>query len=394
VRKDQLANQMRGPQRRRRAPALAIGAAMAISLAVAACSSSSSATNSAAATSAAGTSSAGSSASSCMASATAITSQYEKPMHATLPTASVNAASAKGKSVWLIAPIETAYVDAVQDSFTAAAKAAGLVPVIFNGKGSVATWNQGINEAVSQHAGAILLLSEDPALVSGALNSAFAAKIPVVDSDNVNPTDPLNGLFAHVAGDYSTVGMVQAADMLVATKCDLNAFYAGYTVYKNLTEQKDGMTAEVSKLCPSCKLDFYTVNPTTEAATLEPATLTALQRNPGINLLAGVTDVQSGEMMPALGVAGKNIPLVGQSTQGPWVQWIESGKLQADIAEGDEQYLGWAEVDEMLRAMTGAKPAFEDVPIQLYVKGSFNESSPFASLGDYQSQFEKLWGAS
>lgn len=313
-------------------------------------------------------------------------------MQATLPTASVNAAAAKGKSVWFISPIETAYVDAVQASFTAAAKAAGLTPVIFNGKGSVATWNQGINEAVSQHAGAILLLSEDPSLVSGALNAAFAAKIPVVDSDNSNPTDPLNGLFAHVAADYSTVGTVQAADMLVATKCDLNAFYAGYTVYKNLTEQKDGVTAEISKLCPSCKLDFYSIDPTTEATTLEPATLTALQRDSGINLLAGVTDIQSGEMMPALGVVGKTIPVVGQSTQGPWVQWIESGKLQADVGEGDQQYLGWAEVDEVLRAITGAKPAVEDVPIQLYVKGSFNSNSPFGSLGNFQSQFEKLWG--
>jgi ABC-type sugar transport system substrate-binding protein len=374
------------PALRFRAPAAVAVAALTITLA--ACSSSSSGSSA----SGGSTSSAASAAGTCLTKAKAVTKQYSAPMHANLPTASVTAAAAKGKKVWFIAPIETAYVEAVQNSFSQAAKAAGLVPVIFNGQGSVTTWNQGINEAVSQHAGGILLLSEDPSLVSGALQSAFAAKIPVVDSDNSNPTDPLDGLFAHVAADYTEVGKVQGADMLVATGCKLNAFYAGYTVYKNLTEQKDGVTSEISSLCPSCKFDFYAIDPTTEATKLEPATLTALQRNPSLNLLAGVTDIQVGEMMPALNVTGKHLPLVGQSAQGPWVQWVQSGKMQADLAEGDQSYLGWAEVDELLRAMTGQSAVPEDVPIQLMVKGSFNLSNPYAGLGNYQNTFETLWG--
>lgn len=332
---------------------------------------------------------------SCETSATTLTSQYLKPMVATLPKAKVSAAKVKGKAVYFIEPISTPYVDAVATAFTAAAKVAGLVPKIVNGEGEPSVWSQAINTAVSQKAGGILLLSEDPSLIAPALAAAKKAGIPYVDSDNTNGTDPLtHGIFAHVSSNYTEAGKIQGAEMLKLTNCSLNAFYAEYTIYFNLTEQVNGVKSEISSLCGSaCPVQYYAIDPTTEATTLEPATLTALQGNANINLLAGVTDIQVGEMEPALKVANKeSLPLVGQSCQGPWESEIQSGELAADICEGNQTYIAWAEVDELLRAMTKSPKVVEQVPIQLMVKGSFNAKNPFAGLGSYKAKFETLWG--
>jgi ABC-type sugar transport system substrate-binding protein len=102
----------------------------------------------------------------------------------------------------------------------AAGAASGLKVHVFDGAGDPTKFNQGIQQAVSQHAAAIIIEGINPALVTAPLAQAKAAHIPVVEGQNTDPGSSLpDGIAAEVSNDFTLGGRYLAYRALADTNC-------------------------------------------------------------------------------------------------------------------------------------------------------------------------------
>jgi ribose transport system substrate-binding protein len=390
--------QAQGDRTRRRAATIVAAFAVAAT-ALAACSSSGSGSSGGgpAGSNTAGSGAAGStgSASSCVTQAAAGVAASQKPITAQIPTQPVDVSKAKGKVIWDIefdssVPLSNDIATGVRQ----AAASAGMTVKNFDGKGQVALWNQGVSEAVSQHAGAILLNGFVPSLVETPFKAALAAKIPVIDSMNGNPGDPLNGLFAHVTGQFTLYGAQMADLALQKTNCKADIAIFTSTELATLVDMDKGAQAEVTKLCgSSCKTAIENVAPASIATAAGPLAQNVIRRDPKINFVIAQYDALGLYVVPALQQANSKVPLVSQTGSEANLQFVKDGKQYANLAFPDNRYIGWLVVDEMVRALSGQPAVQEDLPAQLLLQGdSFSPSNPFPNFGDYATEFKKLWG--
>jgi ABC-type sugar transport system substrate-binding protein len=335
--------------------------------------------------------------SACVSKASAAVTAATAPMHPPTPSAVDVGSKLAGKTIWDIefnssVPISNSIATGLSD----AAAAVGVKVKNFDGKGQVAQWNQGVSEAVSQHAAAILLLGFVPDLVKTPFEAAVKAHIPVIDTLNGNPTDPLNGLFAHVTGQVSDFGKTMADLALKQTNCKADiAIFTG-TVLQTLVDQDKGAQDEVKALCGSaCKTTLENVEPASIPTATGPLTQNAVRRDPKINFIIAQSDALALYVVPALAQVNSKVPVVSQTGSQANLAFVKDGKQYADLAFPDNKFIGWQVMDEMVRALTGAPASQEAIPAQLLIHGdNFDPNNPFPSFGDYQAQFKKLWSAS
>lgn len=386
------------PDRRRtgRRTIFLLTAFTAIIVALAGCSSGGSASGGG--TTAAGNTSAGGSGSaSCMSQAAAGVAEASKPIKAKVPAQPVDGSKVAGKTIWDIEFSSSVPLsNDIATGLSAGAAALGMHVKNFDGKGQVALWNQGVAEAVSQHADAILLNGFVPALVKTPYDEALKAHIPVVDAMNGNPGDPLNGLFAHVTAQFTQFGAQMADLALKQTKCKSDIAIFTSTELQTLVDMDQGSQNEIKKLCPNdCKTTIENVNPSSIATAAGPLAQTVIRRDPNINFVIAQYDALALYVVPGLQQAGSKVPLVSQTGSEANLQFVQEGKQYANLAFPDNRYIGWLVMDEIARALTGQPAAKEYLPAQMLVHGdSFNPSNPFPNFGDYASQFKKLWGVS
>jgi ribose transport system substrate-binding protein len=334
--------------------------------------------------------------SNCVATAKNDVASATAPLQFNVPQTPVKMNLAQGKSVWFVANDENeSLISSIEKGVQQAGAAAGLKVVNFDGQGAATTENQGVSEAVAQHADAIILQGITPSIVSGPLAEAFDAHIPVIDSFNSSPDDPLNGLYAHVTANFRQYGQLEADFALAQTDCKLNLEAFTSTTFQSLVEAAAGIKQEVSKLCgSSCSTEFYNVAPTDLATAVGPLVTTSLARNPKTNFMLATYDGIGSYMVPALQEIGSSVETMSQTGEQQDLQYVAQGTLTADLSYPPLQYIGWAEIDEVGRALAGQPAVTENLPAQLFTKSNINIQNPFPSFGNYESAFEKLWGRS
>jgi ribose transport system substrate-binding protein len=374
---------------------LALSATCVIALAVAACSgSSSSGSSSSGSSPSASNLSSQASASSCMTTASALVANAEKPVHFTAPPKEKSIASVRGRSIWFIEPAALAEPIEASQGFTAAAKAAGLHAVIYNGQGEVTLWNQGISEAVAQHAGGIVLQAINPADVSVSLKNALAAHIPVIDSLVANPDAPLNGLYAHVTANMTYGGEIQAAYALQHLNCQ---GAIGMVTLPDIPANAlitQGSEAYVKQLCSACSTFSAQVPVSTLTTSTGPLVQDMVRSHPNIKAVLTSNDAFALLTIPALRSMHQSIPVVGFNGDAPNLPAIANGTQTADVAFPPLQYDGWVLVDQLIRAMMGEPPAtaLTTLPLQLFHQSNLNPSDPFPHFGNYEVAFKNAWG--
>lgn len=324
----------------------------------------------------------------------------EKPMQLQLPSTPVDMAKNKGKTVMYVAPdMEIPFIASIASGVQAAAKAAGMNAVVCDGKGNVNTFNQCVAEAVSQKVNGIILQGINPALVSAPLKQAEAANIPVIDSLNGDPNQPLtNGLSAHVTVNYTEGGKLLADYVTVASKGhgQLVVFTSSiYTVYQNMLA---GFKSELAKACPGCKLDAVeNVQPTQVSTELGTITSTMLSRFPNAKYFVPFYDGMVTFMTPSIQQVSSHVQIISHDGVTTNIDLIRAGQVQtADVSNPPNASMGWAEVDEIGRLMAGQPAVFENLPQQIFVKANVgaNDSNLFPGYAGYQTKYEKLWGVS
>jgi ABC-type sugar transport system substrate-binding protein len=325
-----------------------------------------------------------------------------RPAELPLPDQPVDMAKNKGKSVWFIAvTLSNQFSSDLANGFKAAATAAGLKPVLFDGQSRVNTWNQGVNEAIDQHASGIVLYAINPELVSGPLARAAAAHIPVVDTLNGSPGDPLPaGVQAHATVDYHAAGATIADYVAGTSNCSADIVYFNASIFLAYRDMLDGFKKELAQVCGACRLeDVLDLDPANVPTKMPVLASTAIARHPDARYFVTVWDEMIPYLEPSLRQSGaRDLHVISHDGVPRNLTNIRKGtSLQtADVSDPLTPAMGWAVFDQLGRVMSGRPAVVEQLPQQLFVKENLpgdpaDAAALFPRYAGYQAKWLKLW---
>jgi ribose transport system substrate-binding protein len=337
---------------------------------------------------------------SCETMVNALLSQAPTTQQADVPAQQVNLSKLSGGSIWDVdASLSIPADPEVFAGVKAAAAALGMTAHVFDGKGQETLWQQGVQEAIAQHAKGILLSGIDPALVSGPVAAAKAAGIPIIDSNEFSPGDKPNGIDdASVTVNYPEGGAYTAAQALKWDHCSGDIAIFTTSDVQSIVELTTGAQAFIAKACPTACKSLVEDLPITELTTQDgPTTRTLITRYPNFNAVIA-PDAQLYQIAPAISAANASSKVKGFSDLGDITDLplLKSGEVSSDYA-GYYPYVGWLAVDELGRLAVGASAATEVQPYVELTPGALQNTSTnslIAELGNYQAKFEAAWGVS
>jgi ribose transport system substrate-binding protein len=336
---------------------------------------------------------------SCVAAVTKAVAAAKVAPPPNYPKQVLDAAKAKGKNVWMIQSTVTPLVTSVTEAFQAAGNAAGVKTTIVNGNGSVATTVTATSQAIAQHASAIVLFAIPITEVKAQIAQAKAAGIPVIDTFNGNTGQDLSaqGVFGHVSEDSKAAGKTVADWMLAHTNCNLDAAILGASVVAPHALSAAGAAEEIKTQCSSCKSTFVNLDLTKLVTDAGSQAQQTLRRDPKINLVMSCFDGAVPLIAAGMNQSGiKNVPIISMDGADASIGFIRSKTSPqiADLALPPASYIGWAYMDQTLRALTGTAPAAGVLPNRLIDTTNVGADGTdlFPEFSDYKTQFEKLWG--
>lgn len=310
----------------------------------------------------------------------------------------INAASLKGKPVWII-------VNSLEDPFNAGmAKAAagalhkaGIRAKVLDGQGSENTWSRLMEEAAAQKPAAVIGSGISTALMKGpeaALGRAGVPFIEAVSSPNSLPAYP--GVVGYVDLNYLLDGQLQAA-YAIANSCGKAS-----VLLFNDTEYPDTVGAVVKggseffkKNCPECKVYTQVVQIATLPTTVPSDVATIIHAHPSIQWVQANFDYLAGFAVQGIKQAGfSNVSVVSGDAVNAQLDELRQGKLMKIDVGASPVWVGWAAADLIIRIMLGQKTPYELVPERAFTKDNLPSSdSPTALVStNFESDYLKLWG--
>jgi ribose transport system substrate-binding protein len=288
------------------------------------------------------------------------------------------------------------------------AKILGWNAEVFDGKFEPATYQEGIRQAIAQKVDAIWLFAIDCPLVSAALQEAKAAGIPVFGQEAADCIDVdksgaklFNDNLQYVEGDFLAWGRglgAAQADWIVA-QVGQNANVIEFAVPSLIITQalSEGFNTQMAT-CTTCKVTKVDIALTDFGPQLQSKFETALLRNPQANALAvSFDDLMTLGGASAVMGSGRNSELqviagTGFDANNELIR-TDAGQ---DAGYGyDISYETWAAADMINRYFAGDKQAPSGVGLQVYDRdnGLPPAGENFSTSVDYQSVYEKTWGA-
>ncbi|HTI01751.1 MAG TPA: sugar ABC transporter substrate-binding protein [Acidisoma sp.] len=281
----------------------------------------------------------------------------------------------------------------------------GWTVKIYDGGGTPNKQNAAILDAISSGANVIVTIAIDPNLIQLALAEAKKAGIPVVAGSNgIDTPNPValtapNGLgFAFDVGpDYGTLGRHIAQWMIADSHGTANIALFSDKEFPSIRAQQIGVLQGLAE-CPKCVVSKPIYFTATQIATeLGQMTVGYLRNHPDVNYVFGAFDPPVAAQVTALMQAGMmgQVKVIGGLGNQQNLAFIRSGRLQVADAAYDNEYMGWAIVDQTIRLLN-KQPLFEP----------HNENLPFVVLDKtnlpppgadwqantgYQAKFLALW---
>lgn len=314
-----------------------------------------------------------------------------------VPTDSIDVGALEGKSLWFITVSMNQFSSDMAVGVKAAADAAGLTTVLYDGQGSANRFTEGMNQAIAQNAGGIVLVGIEPSLISAELSAAKAAGIPVLNTLNSNPTDPVpDGMFANFTADFTADGKTAAEWALNDSGCATDMIIVKSSTVPVWNYLSDGAEKAVAELCPEdCKTTVLDVDAANISTDLTSKLQTALQKDPDVNYVFIVWDSGVPYAQPVVASSGTTAKIIARDGIAASLQMVAEGDQQLTVATPPPGWIGWAAADDVFRAMLGAKPSGLTIPTRLVDQenvGSGSDADVSPNYADYQSAFTKLWG--
>lgn len=277
----------------------------------------------------------------------------------------------------------------VGDGVTEAAKALGWTATVVDGQGQPAVWNQAISSAIAAGTDAIVLAGVLPAAVSGPLEQARAAGIPVIyvlglDSPLVTATiDQDRTRAAAMTADYIVTKTNAAAHVLLIRDSEFPEVQA----YADALVDKLGA-------CTTCTIvDERDTSLALMSQRLPGDVSSMLTTRPEINWVAASIDPQLPFVLQGVrqGAAGRDVGVSGNDGDNVAVEEIRKGSVAATVAVPAE-WMGWMAVDDIVRTFAGVPVEHPTVPQRLLTADNAPEAGElWHGDVDYQAEYRKLW---
>jgi ribose transport system substrate-binding protein len=329
----------------------------------------------------------------CVSRARAKVAAQLGPINQPFPTNPSDASVLRGKTVWLIEysgsnPILLTLAKGVEQ----AALVIGASVKTYDGKSTPSGYNAGIQTAVSQGAGGIVIENIDPSLVPGALNEAAAAHIPVIDSFGPAPDAPYPlGLVGHMTSDPAAIASAQVDYALAHNGCKGRILYAAIQGLEVEDRLVAAAQAEVKALCPqSCSFQSVASSGAKLQTDLPQQVESAIQRNSSISYVVAGSDSLVPLIAAALKTAGHTTTHV-VGLNGSNVAAMKSGQMpyeNADVGYIPNEAQGWFMVNALIEAAHGQKNSISYSP-HTYDASNLDEST---RPPEFEKKFARLWG--
>ncbi len=316
------------------------------------------------------------------------------------PGGPVNVAPYRGQTLWVVsADLSIPFHQNIVAGFNAGAEAAGLEPVEFDGKGKTAEMARGIEQAVSQNAAGIALISIDTRFVQGAITQANEAGIPVIGVLNTDARADLDeGTAGEATIDYTGSGELLAAYAIANTDGPVHGLYADVSEFRVMGFLKEGIELGFTTYCPdTCSVQTYDVQMADFKTQVQTKTQSELRRNPDTSWVLSAFDAQALFVVPSITEAGfKDQVRVGSiNAVTANLEFILQDNVQVVDVGNSNAWLGWAAADRLLRALNGDE-GISEVPIRLFDKENLqgvdvsDEDELFGGV-DFRASYQELW---
>jgi len=322
------------------------------------------------------------------------------------PTAKVNVAAAKGKSVYFVNLTEA--IPALHEWSVVLGQqlqAAGVKTTDCDGKGSPNGITTCLNQALAAKPSAIVALALDNVFIASYMAKAKAAGIKFITGQSGRPELPTSppGRVAEVTFDYYQVGRIIGAWFAADSSCTKGAPQIITTTSSRQPSAAEvaGIQSAIHQYCPGMKLPGpQNVLIPDWATKLATVTRTDLLANNNLKYILPLYDGMTLYMNPAIKQTHRTVRMASFNAT-PVVMQTEVAKkspLVADVG-GPNQWYAVALADQVLRVLAGQPPVkSENVPLRLFTPGnikSINTSKDEATwYGKVNpiTNYHKLWG--
>jgi ABC-type sugar transport system substrate-binding protein len=286
-----------------------------------------------------------------------------------------------------------------------AGQALGWEVKVVDGGGNPRQQNSAIIDAVSAGANVVVLIAVDPASVQLGLKAAKDAGVLVVSGSNgidtpnpvIAPAEGALGVAFDVSPHYSAIGEATAEWIVKDSGGKANIAIFSDKEFPSVLAGEVGLLAGLKK-CGGCVVSpqqYFTGNQV--GATLGQMTVGYLRANPDTTYLFSPYDPAAAAQVPAIAQAGfgDHVKLVGILGDQQNLDFIRKGNVQVADASFDNNYMGWAIADQIIRVLNKqplAEPHGENIPFAVVDKTTLPApGADWAAPFDYRSEFLKLW---
>ncbi len=311
-------------------------------------------------------------------------------------------AAQSGKSVWYISCGESfAACSSSSAAFTEAAGELGWDVTVFDGESNPAKTSSGIEQAIVAGADAVAILAVDCTLISGALQQAQAAGIPVVNVQGLDCEDPLFSASVNVAGAddfcqfYKDWGMYKAmyTEAVGAGGAIIDLHETSQTLQ---TCAHEGFVDQIAQ-CESCSIVADVPWTFATIGDLGSIVSSALLSNPGATSI----NVSADTLIPAFvapaiqeqALAGQ-VAIIGGEGYGPNFELIRSGVQTVSIAYSFP-WIAWGQADALNRIFAEGPDAGQ--PNQgggfqaIDAERNLPDGDVFEPPVDFRAEYRAVW---
>lgn len=320
------------------------------------------------------------------------------------PGPSIDAAAAKGKTVFVITASSTIpFLAAINNSIKTVAEKVGLNYVDYPNQGQAQQWSQGIQQAVAMKADVLILLgAPNPELLQPQLAEARQSGVKVLVSylyaDGSQLPQNVDALVTVPSHEH----MRLVADYAIAMSEEpVNALILVDRQFESTAGMEAALVDEMTTRCGSdCKVRVADV-PVAEWATKIPAAVqAALSADAGVNWIMPIYDGMAAGAVSGVNLVGAQdrVRITTADASLFALRYIQDENVIVEDGGTSGDWAAWATIDQALRMITGMKPVDNvGLPIRMFDKRNIDQTGnpPVQNQGwgdSYVSGYSKLWG--
>ncbi|HQY84215.1 MAG TPA: substrate-binding domain-containing protein [Ilumatobacteraceae bacterium] len=315
------------------------------------------------------------------------------------------------KAIWVITLASASpSVANVAQGVTDAGNLLGWTTTVFDGAGSPTAWNDGVRQAIAAQADAIVLAIVECQPVQATLQQAKEAGLKIYgvvgndcDIPEVGGTAMFDGaIFKAVPGGPTAMtkdtATARAAWVTSVGGDSAQIIEMTEPDYMGVTIASAAFHDALAEVCAGCAVSEVPFNLTDlYGPELRAKTEAGLLQNPDANVITFPYDTAL-LLGGAAAVAGadRSAPLkvMGGECLAPNVELIRTGGGQDACVALPYPWMGWAAVDALNRIFQGEAEVDSGIGTQLVDKDHNlpAEGVTYDGIGDYQTNYKKIWG--